>query len=121
MSPTSGPFPWRHAPLDDDDENAGAQSASRMFLTEPGWQIGVKIGSQREFCHMRAPGQDFYHRLLDGEVFLQRDDERVCVACATRRGLIAEGPKTLREAILPLPADAETIPLDLGWCDAERF
>ncbi len=42
----------------------------RMYLTEPGWRIGVKSGSVREFCYMKAPGQDFYHRLLDSEVFL---------------------------------------------------
>jgi len=93
---------------------------SRMYLAEPGWRIGVKVGSDREFCYNRAPGQDFYHRLLDGEVFLQRAEEKLCVACASRRGLIATEPKQLREAIVPLPADMEAIPLDLGWHDAGR-
>lgn len=69
---------------------------------------------------MRAPGQDFYHRLLDSEVFLHREDEKLCMACALRRGLLAAEPKRLHEAILPLPADMEAIPLELGYRDAER-
>ena len=91
-----------------------------MFVTETGWRFGVKIGSQREFCYMQAPGQDFYHRLLDGEVYLFRDGERLCMACAHRRGLIADEPKRLRETVIALPADNDTIPLDLGWCEAEH-
>ena len=39
----------------------------RLYLHEPGWQIGLKVGSEREFCYAMAPGQDYYHRLLDGE------------------------------------------------------
>ena len=38
---------------------------------------------------MMAPGQDYYHRLLDGEIYLVRDDEKLCLACAERRGLLS--------------------------------
>ena len=69
---------------------------------------------------MRAPGQDFYHRLLDNEVYLQRDNEKLCLACASRRGLLALEPRPLHEAIIPLPADMEAIPLDLGYRESER-
>lgn len=86
-------------------------SPPRMYLFEPGWVIGVKTGSEREFCYMMAPGQDYYHRLLDGEIFLARDEERLCLACAARRGLIAFEPKRLREAIVAVPTDVEIIPL----------
>ena len=92
----------------------------RMFLSEPGWRIGVKTGSDREFCYMMAPGQDFYHRLLDGEIFLLRAEEKLCLACASRRGLIAHEPKRLRESIVPIPADMEAIPLELDWRDVKR-
>src|SRR5262249_4895605 len=105
--------------LDPDDEEI-VVPPRRMYLAEPGWRIGVKIGSQREFCYMREPGQEFYHRLRDGEIFVHRDDERLCLACAARRGLIATEPKRLRQPIAPLPADADTVPLDLGWREAGR-
>jgi hypothetical protein len=120
MNHPSRPFPPFQPPFDESDEVDETVPPRRMFLAEPGWRIGVKSGSDREFCYMRAPGQDFYHRLLDSEVFVYRDDERLCLACAARRGLLVNEPKRLREAIVPLPADAEAIPLDLGWRDADR-
>src|SRR5262245_326249 len=87
----------------------------RMFLTERGWRIGIKLGSDREFCYMIAPGQDFYHRLFDNEIFLVRDEEKLCLACAARRGLISLQPKRLREAVGTVPADMEAIPLEVDW------
>jgi hypothetical protein len=93
----------------------------RMFLFESGWRIGIKSGSSREFCYMMHPGQDFYHRLLDGEIFLVRAEERLCLACALRRGLIAFEPKRLRESIVGVPADLEAIPLEVDWRAVERM
>jgi hypothetical protein len=73
----------------------------RLFLFEPGWRVGLKSGSEREFCYSIAPGQNHYHRLMDGEIFLQRVDEKICLPCAARRGLLAFDPKVLREALTP--------------------
>jgi hypothetical protein len=92
----------------------------RMFLFEAGWRVGIKSGSAREFCYMINPGQDFYHRLLDGEIFLVRAEERLCLACALRRGLIAFEPKRLRESIVGVPADLEAIPLEVDWRAVDR-
>jgi hypothetical protein len=110
----------QQGPSKDRGEDEIGMPPRRLYLSEPGWRIGVKIGSEREFCYMQAPGQDYYHRLLDGEVFIYRDDERLCWACATRRGLIVAEPKRLREAIIPIPANTEGIPLEVSWRDAER-
>jgi hypothetical protein len=88
-----------------------------MYLLEPGWIIGVKVGNDREFCYMMTPGQDYYHRLLDGEIYLSHDDERLCLACAARRGLLASGPRRLREVVIPIPSDAEPIPFDVEELD----
>jgi hypothetical protein len=115
-SPITNPRP-RDDEYDDDRE---VVSSGRMYLAEPGWRIGVKAGSDREFCYMMMPGQDFYHRLLDGEIYLQRHGEKLCLACASRRGLLVAEPKRLREFVIPIPADEESIPLDLGWLDGRR-
>jgi hypothetical protein len=119
MNQTSRPFPLSQPPVEGPDEEV--LPPRRLYLNEPGWRIDIKSGSQREFCYMIAPGQDFYHRLRDGEIFLYRDEERLCLACAVRRGLLVREPKRLREAIIPLPFDSETIPLDLGWREADRY
>jgi hypothetical protein len=80
----------------------------RLFLHEPGWRVELKAGSDREFCYMTAPGQDYYHRLLDGEVYLVRGDEKLCLACAERRGLLSYEPRTLRESPALPAQDPET-------------
>lgn len=71
----------------------------RIFLRDPGWRIAVKADSQREFCYMATPGQDFYHRLAPGEVYFHRGDEKVCVPCADRYGLLEFQPRPLRESV----------------------
>ena len=101
----------------DSHEVRGGNAAAaprRMFVFERGWKIGMKTGSHRELCHMMAPGQNFYHRLGDGEVYICQDTEKLCLACAFRRGLIAFEPKQLREAVVPYVEDLEGIPLDVA-------
>lgn len=71
----------------------------RLFLHEPGWRVSLKLGSEREFCYVMLPGQDYYHRLLDGEVFLHNNEERLCLACAERRGLLSYKPKGLKDPV----------------------
>ncbi len=97
MRTPSGP----QGPADPAAGPAGpALATRRVFLREPGWQVGLKIGSEREFCYMMAPGQDYYHRLLDGEIFVYHGHERLCLACAGRRGLLTREPRGLREPAL---------------------
>ncbi|MFO0959318.1 MAG: hypothetical protein U0800_18115 [Isosphaeraceae bacterium] len=71
----------------------------RIFLKEPGWRIAVKGDSQREFCYTTAPGQDHYHRLGAGEIYFFRGDEKICLPCADRYGLLEFQPRPLRESI----------------------
>lgn len=92
---------------------------SRLFLLEPGWQVSIKTDSQRAFCFMMAPGQDFYHSLLDGEMFLHRGEQRFCMACAVRRGLVALRPRHLPEIGAVVSTELEPIPFDFD-VEAER-
>jgi len=98
----------------EEDSDTAAQPR-RMFVFERGWSIGVKTGSHRELCYMVAPGQDFYHRLGDGEVFVFQDTEKLCLPCAFRRGLIAFEPKQLRDAVVPIIEDLDALPLDIAF------
>jgi hypothetical protein len=78
---------------------APGSNPRRLFLYESGWRIALKAGSDREYCFMTAPGQDHYHRLLEGEIHLVRGDEKLCLACAERRGLLSFAPRTLSELV----------------------
>ena len=85
----------------------------RLFLHDGAWRVGLKIGSDRVFCYMMAPGQDYYHRLLDGEIFVFRGDEQICLDCAMRRGLLSYESRALggESSIVPelnhIPASSE--------------
>jgi hypothetical protein len=86
----------------------------RLFLFEPGWRIARKSSSEREFCYQIAPGQDYYHRLLDGEIYLVKADEKICLPCAARRGLLSYDPKSLREPMTGLDVAINEL-LDSGF------
>lgn len=89
----------------EDDTPPGAPLPQRLYLFEPGWRVSVKLGSERTYCYMMTPGQDYYHRLLAGEIYFHHADEKLCLGCARRRGLITHEPKILREPLLSLDLD----------------
>lgn len=90
MSSTEHPAPCTSSAVD---------RPLRFFLHEPGWRIGLKVGSEREFCYMMAPGEEGYHRISSGELYIFNSDERLCFACAQRRGVLTHEPKGLRQPI----------------------
>ncbi len=89
------------------EPNEDFPNLPRLFLFEPGWRISRKSGSEREFCYQINPGQDYYHRLLDGEIYLHKADEKICLPCAARRGLLTYDAKVLRE-----PVDSVNVAID---------
>jgi hypothetical protein len=93
------------------DEGQAMSESPRLYVFEPGWRVSVKHGSHREFCYAMTPGQDYYHRLLDGEVFVHHGDERLCLSCAARRGLISFEPKLLRNPLDYSLADSSDLPV----------
>jgi hypothetical protein len=91
-------------------EKEPAQTLPRLYVFEGGWRVNVKRGNHREFCHLMAPGQDFYHRLLDGEIYVSNGDEQLCLSCAVRHGIIAFEPRRLRNPIDISLADSSDLP-----------
>lgn len=60
----------------------------RLYVPEPeGWEARLKRGWDKEYCYFQNPGDDFFHLLLSGEIYLQRGTEKVCLACAVRHGI----------------------------------
>ena len=86
-----------------DEQERGSEDGStgpilrRVFLREPGWRVGHKVGSEKTFCYQMTPGEDAYHRLSDGEVYVYHGEERLCLPCAERRKLIVFETRLLRE------------------------
>lgn len=61
----------------------------RLYVLHPEeWSVRMKTDWVKEYCYQQAPGQDFFHALAKGELYLQRDHEKLCLNCAWRRGLL---------------------------------
>jgi hypothetical protein len=84
-----------------------AVEQSRLFVREPGWHVTMKHGNDRVFCHAMSPGEEHYHRLGDGEIHLVRSDERLCLPCAARLGLLRTEARRLGAALIAPRLDAD--------------
>ena len=61
----------------------------RLYVAHPeGWSAHVKQTWDKEYCFQKKPGEDFFHLLMHGEVYLEHDEERYCLECAFRRGTL---------------------------------
>ena len=61
----------------------------RFYIPEPKiWTARVKVDWEKEYCYAKLPGQDYLHLLLAGEIFIESRDERLCLTCALRKGVI---------------------------------
>ena len=61
----------------------------RLYLPFPeGWQAHVKIGWEKDYCYAKNPGEDYFHLIMSGEIFVQNGDEKLCLTCAYRQGVI---------------------------------
>ena len=88
-----------------DSPAEGEPTPRRLYLKEPGWRVAQKTDSEKAYCYMMAPGQDYYHRLLEGEIYFYHGIERLCAACAGRRGLLALAARPLREPVQTIDLD----------------
>ena len=69
-----------------------ANGDARLYLPgwEEGWQVHLKTTWEREYCFAQNPGEAFYHLLMAGELYVQYDEEKFCLECARRRGVVSK-------------------------------
>ena len=61
----------------------------RLYAHTPeGWQAHIKQGWDKDYCFAKNPGEDWFHLLMSGEIYLQHGTERYCLNCALRRGIL---------------------------------
>lgn len=76
-------------PLQPSPENQNDVDDIRLYIAQPdGWKGGVKQTWEKEYCFHKKPGEDYFHLLMYGEVYLQHDDEKICLQCALRSGIV---------------------------------
>ena len=74
---------------EDHQQQSSAEQDVRLYLPNAdGWVAKVKQGWTKESCSLQNPGEDYFHLLMNGEIYLQQGVEKYCLRCALRRGLI---------------------------------
>ena len=62
---------------------------ARLYAHAPeGWEAHIKQGWDKDYCFAKAPGEDWFHLLMSGEIYLQHGTEKYCLNCALRRGIL---------------------------------
>lgn len=61
----------------------------RLYLPEHDrFRVRIMTGVEREYCFQKSPGQDYYHLIVPGELYVDSGDEKLCLNCALRRGIM---------------------------------
>jgi len=55
-----------------------------------GWVAHVKPDATKEYCYFKNPGDDHFHLLMTGEIYVQKGSEKSCLNCALRMGIVTE-------------------------------
>ncbi|WP_397570266.1 hypothetical protein [Schlesneria sp. T3-172] len=54
------------------------------------WKAEIKRDSEKVYCYSKHPGQDWFHLILNGEIYVSRQHERYCLRCALRMGFLTD-------------------------------
>lgn len=57
----------------------------RLYVPkQAGWEAAIKQTWEQEYCYSKNPGEDWFHLLANGELYIQRGTEKFCLSCALR-------------------------------------
>lgn len=66
-----------------------AREDNRLYVPHcEGWNAKIKHDASKEYCYFQEPGEETFHLLVRGEIFLQLADEKYCLNCALRHGVV---------------------------------
>lgn len=75
--------------MTDESDRNSPREGGRLFVPAPeGFSARIKQGWEKEYCYLQNPGEDYFHLILKGEIYLERGNEKYCLRCARRHGLI---------------------------------
>ena len=81
----AGPDPAETAGADGRDAAADGRLYARAMRD---WRAVVKTDFAKQYCHLKTPGEDYYHLLTGGELYLDNGESKLCLNCAVRSGVL---------------------------------
>ncbi|MCA9054607.1 MAG: hypothetical protein KDA75_12270 [Planctomycetaceae bacterium] len=71
-----------------DPPTAATAEDRRLYVPDhERYRVRIMTGAERSYCYQRTPGQDYYHLIVPGEIYLDGGEEKLCLNCALRRGV----------------------------------
>ncbi len=72
-----------------DEKQEPTKDDRRVYVPHlEGVEARIKTDCAKEYCYLKAPGQDYYHLLIAGEIYIHRGQEKLCLNCAFKMGII---------------------------------
>ncbi|ADG67084.1 hypothetical protein Plim_1250 [Planctopirus limnophila DSM 3776] len=70
---------------------ASPQPDTRLYIpNHENWQARIKADTEKIYCYSKLPGEDFFHLILNGEIYLIGETEKYCLRCALRLGIATQ-------------------------------
>ena len=64
---------------------------TRLYVPDhEDWDVHLKRDSERYFCYSKHPGEEWFHLILNGEIYVARQHEKYFLRCALRMGFLTE-------------------------------
>lgn len=64
---------------------------ARLYLPDhEEWDVKIKRDSDRIYCYSKHPGEDWFHLILNGEIYVIRQHEKYCLRCALRMNVLTQ-------------------------------
>lgn len=64
---------------------------TRLYVPDHAdWDVHIKRDSERVYCYSKMPDQDWFHLILNGEIYVTRQHERYCLRCALRLNFLTQ-------------------------------
>ena len=61
----------------------------RIYVPLPdSWTAHAKRDSVKEYCHTKSEGEEHFHLLMKGEIYLMHQGEKYCLSCALKQETI---------------------------------
>lgn len=80
-----------NSPVESISTNPDPIPDTRLYVPDhEDWDVHIKRDSDRYFCYSKHPGEDWFHLLLNGEIYVSRQHEKYCLRCALRMGFLTE-------------------------------
>jgi hypothetical protein len=96
MPPENEPMPLEETPAEPAPVAAASTPPTplpdaRLYVpNQEGWEAKIKLDTERVYCYAKLPGEEYFHLILNGEIFLQGEIEKYCLRCALRIGVATQ-------------------------------